>query len=848
MPRKTEDTSKNIEDFNDIFLGATNDKKKIIITDKSLSAHGLMFIGIKGSGKTSLLPAVFYQSEIIEVNEESGLKRKNTNAGITVFCTNKNNLVYFLYCMSKRYGRKKINIIKPSIDYRALITLYENEYSYDRINEIINFESAISNKEINIIDVETDQYGTLAVQAAGYLLVQLQTAMHRTAATKKKRHYLIIDDAERFTPYLEEILTYGDTYNISTILMFRSRQSYKGYEDIIESNIHNLVLMPDISFDDAKYYSDLFGITSANLINNPNRQAMYSIADSYGIRERGFMNLNYNYLPADELQKISDESSRQRRKMVREGKEELVMMKILREQAKEILSGGKTISFSANEAIGEALTENAKDAAPEGKTVIDAVEDALSSPGRGLSAVFSGIDMSLFENPYASKKSSQETPKNNPVKPEKQAENTSKTPATDKQSSPANNQKNNRQNGSQPGSNPQKKRDQNGKKNGGNQNYQPNQKKKNPMDNLKQNRHKPENSNGKNRHDHGNFTSKNDDLARRMNFDFSPRNAGSVDEIDEVEEAKNNLTHDNPSQPKTDLAEVFKNDPKPDNPPKEPDENTEDAPILRNDQVRAILQENNKDKPETDTTETVSEEEHSDGYTDEEIREEISNGFDMESLIDNSVEDEEGPLFEAEPDKPQDEEPDDIPEENIIEEDPSENTLENIEATPEFAPEETDEDNRGEGDEEPDEIPEEAFEKEESKDTVIKATPEEKSEEKINEDLAEISSSEQGIENTEDLEDISDENEDPLDDDDVFDLDFDEDVPEVTETKPKKIKSEGLLDDIIINLDGEDQEEDSILSFGHDTFENVTRRFFGKPIIVRNKLDEKVAQNKFRKK
>ena len=127
MPRKITETVQETKEFNDIFLGPKDDNKKVVITDKSLLNHGLMFVGTKGSGKTSLLPGIFYQQEIIESGDDASLKRKNTNAGITVFCTNKNNLVYFLYCMSKRYGRKKINIIKPSIDYRALITLYENE-------------------------------------------------------------------------------------------------------------------------------------------------------------------------------------------------------------------------------------------------------------------------------------------------------------------------------------------------------------------------------------------------------------------------------------------------------------------------------------------------------------------------------------------------------------------------------------------------------------------------------------------------------------------------------------------------------------------------------------------------
>lgn len=263
-------------DFNDLFIGNTSDGKEINLADKSLLVNGLLVVGTKNSGKSSLIPNFFIQMINTPYDDESG-KRVSpvSNAGVTVI-TSKRNQVYTLYAIAKKNHRTLTRLLKPSANFKLKNELLGlNEYDYNKINEFVDYTKAINDKEIILIDMENNAYEDAARRAVGMLLLQLQISMHNTAATGCRRHYLIIDDAYQYMPYLEYILRYGPDYNIIPVLLVDSREQLDSYKSIVDTNIQNILLMGNVSFDDAKHYAEQFFLDSPKELIGHSRDDLF---------------------------------------------------------------------------------------------------------------------------------------------------------------------------------------------------------------------------------------------------------------------------------------------------------------------------------------------------------------------------------------------------------------------------------------------------------------------------------------------------------------------------------------------------------------------------------------------
>ena len=156
--------------------------------------------------------------------------------------------------MAKVEGRK-VDILKPSIKFDILNNLlFKPEWDYEEINNIYNYEKAIKEKRVTIIDMEEEQYGERAVRAGSMLLLQLQSAMAKDRA-KKADYSVYIDDAAAYMAYINNLLKYGDYFGFMTTLFLKSRQELGENVIALDNYVRNFILLQGINYEDAKYFS-----------------------------------------------------------------------------------------------------------------------------------------------------------------------------------------------------------------------------------------------------------------------------------------------------------------------------------------------------------------------------------------------------------------------------------------------------------------------------------------------------------------------------------------------------------------------------------------------------------------
>jgi len=312
--------------FNPLLIGY-NDRQKILIEDTSLLQNGLMIIGAKNSGKSELIPSLFFQRIVTPLKEDGNLVYPVSNAGITVICSKKDQS-FLLYAIAKKYHRTQINLLSPSTSFSVMNQLLgSSSFSYDSVSTICDYRNIIRKKAVNIIDMEIDRYGQTGIEAAGSLLLQLQTAMYNTPATAINRHYLIIDDAAPYLPYLDRVLRYGSTYNTIPILFFSSHTEFKDYEPLVTGNIQNLLLMPNLYYDDAVYYSKRLFLNSPKDLIGQKDHSFYSILTSQCERLTGSCTLIGDVFSGHERELLENSAARYR-KTLRQGKEEIYVEKV----------------------------------------------------------------------------------------------------------------------------------------------------------------------------------------------------------------------------------------------------------------------------------------------------------------------------------------------------------------------------------------------------------------------------------------------------------------------------------------------------------------------------------------
>lgn len=216
-------------------------KSGVIYLSNETRKANLAIFGIKNTGKAyTLMPYLIDQD----------LKDKNTGVTIVVDTP---GLSWYLYAMAK-INNRKVDILKPSINIDVLNNLlFKNEWDYDEIKKIYDYEKVIKEKRIVIIDMEAERYGEKATRAVTMLLLQLQSDMIKERKSNIK-HAVYIDNATDYISYIRNLLKYGEYYNFSTTLILKARCELKENAILLDNYVRNYMLLQGINYDDAEYF------------------------------------------------------------------------------------------------------------------------------------------------------------------------------------------------------------------------------------------------------------------------------------------------------------------------------------------------------------------------------------------------------------------------------------------------------------------------------------------------------------------------------------------------------------------------------------------------------------------
>lgn len=226
------------------------DNKGVIYISEEARKANLAIFGIKNTGKAyTLIPYLFKQD------------LQNKNAGTTIVVDTP-ELAWYLYGMAKLLDRK-VDILKPSVNFDLLNNLlFEPEWDYNKIKKIFDYDKAIREKHIVIIDMEQEKYGERSIRAASMLLLQLQSDM----VSRRKngvKHNVYIDSASDYLPYIKNLLKYGDYHDFTTTLFFKSRQLLGEYAYLVDIYVRNLVILQGITWEDAKYFGERLALSGS---------------------------------------------------------------------------------------------------------------------------------------------------------------------------------------------------------------------------------------------------------------------------------------------------------------------------------------------------------------------------------------------------------------------------------------------------------------------------------------------------------------------------------------------------------------------------------------------------------
>ena len=283
-----------------------NDKKKPIFIPESSRYFNTLVLGVKGTGKTTGLLPFFVEQDM-----------KNKQVGLTVIASSR-EISYTLYTLAKQYKRKVI-FIKPSINNEVSNKfLFKTDYDYDYIDmNLVCYKDAIKSKSVIIIDMETLKYKSEAIKAVAMLLLQLQLDIQETDLTNRTPHFLYIDDAYIYIPFLKYLLLYGDTFNLGITLFFNSRNQFGEYESLINNTVRNLFLLNSLTKEDAEYYQYKFQDTETNLHSNRGATSLlYEIVDAQFTKRTG--QVNYKRMTPEEVEVLEKKSKKLRTKLLKD--------------------------------------------------------------------------------------------------------------------------------------------------------------------------------------------------------------------------------------------------------------------------------------------------------------------------------------------------------------------------------------------------------------------------------------------------------------------------------------------------------------------------------------------------
>lgn len=321
MPCKVDPNKKNLSPV--MILGKDEEGKPVGIDEKSLLQNGLMIIGAKNAGKSEIIPQIVFQQLFVPYTTVDGKEKTPFSAACSSIITAKPDQSYFLLAMARKWKRYLNCFLSPSSDIKVRNRLLGMErFNYENINDILNYVKVFRDKTAVFIDMENDRYEEASVRAVGMLLLHLQITMHNTAETLKRRHYLVVDDAWQYLPYMNSILRYGPEYNVSSVLVFDSRSQYSEHETLVENNIQNILLMGTLRYEDAVYFSKRFNIPLAELTKGGRDHAFLASYDENMVFSVKKCILNREFFTEDDLRLIEAGAKKAKNEMLKASADE----------------------------------------------------------------------------------------------------------------------------------------------------------------------------------------------------------------------------------------------------------------------------------------------------------------------------------------------------------------------------------------------------------------------------------------------------------------------------------------------------------------------------------------------
>lgn len=152
----------------------------------------------------------------------------------------------------------------------------------------IDFIRALANCEVICITTAQGDLQALSSYLGYFLILQLQAAVFKRSGDEKTRKpcILTVDEFQEFAnPGFSKMLTQGRSYrtacvlatqNLALIGMNSGRQG-KDFSELVKTNARNLIVFPGCNYQDADYFSKLFGedyiqierVTKSRQIYNP---------------------------------------------------------------------------------------------------------------------------------------------------------------------------------------------------------------------------------------------------------------------------------------------------------------------------------------------------------------------------------------------------------------------------------------------------------------------------------------------------------------------------------------------------------------------------------------------------
>ena len=300
-----------LDNTNKLIIGFNNNKKSSTYIPEKSRYYNSIVIGNKATGKTSCVLPYFVRQDL-----------ENKDYGITVIAT-KQEIAYTLYALAKDIRKEKdIIFLKPSINNEISNKfLWCTEYNYDYINEfIINYKEAIKKKKIVIIDMEILKHKSEGLRAVAMLLLQLQLDLQETDITQRTPHFLYVDDAQYYLPFMEHLLNYSDCYNLGITLFVQSRNQFiknnKDYTSIIDNNVRTTFLLNSLVKEDIDYYRERFyDIKSVSSFYNRNFNSfIYETLTVDNVRKCGIS--DFKCFTNDEMEDLINKAKKIRKKLL----------------------------------------------------------------------------------------------------------------------------------------------------------------------------------------------------------------------------------------------------------------------------------------------------------------------------------------------------------------------------------------------------------------------------------------------------------------------------------------------------------------------------------------------------